>query len=52
MKMRASLARTLTLNPPLFLFDEPFSRVKLVAFGFIWAALVIYSWSVLRRARG
>lgn len=27
MKMRASLARTLTLNPPLFLFDEPFGAV-------------------------
>jgi NitT/TauT family transport system ATP-binding protein len=27
MKMRASLARTLTLNPPVFLFDEPFGAV-------------------------
>jgi NitT/TauT family transport system ATP-binding protein len=27
MKMRCSLARTLTLNPPLFLFDEPFGAV-------------------------
>jgi NitT/TauT family transport system ATP-binding protein len=27
MKMRASLARTLTLEPPLFLFDEPFGAV-------------------------
>ena len=27
MKMRASLARTLTLQPPLFLFDEPFGAV-------------------------
>lgn len=27
MKMRASLARTLTLRPPVFLFDEPFSAV-------------------------
>jgi NitT/TauT family transport system ATP-binding protein len=25
--MRASLARTLTLKPPLFLFDEPFGAV-------------------------
>jgi NitT/TauT family transport system ATP-binding protein len=25
--MRCSLARTLTLNPPLFLFDEPFGAV-------------------------
>ena len=27
MKMRASLARTLTLKPPVFLFDEPFAAV-------------------------
>jgi NitT/TauT family transport system ATP-binding protein len=27
MKMRASLARTLTLSPPIFLFDEPFGAV-------------------------
>jgi len=27
MKMRTSLARTLTLKPPLFLFDEPFGAV-------------------------
>jgi len=27
MKMRASLARTLTLRPPIFLFDEPFGAV-------------------------
>ena len=27
MKMRCSLARSLTLKPPLFLFDEPFGAV-------------------------
>lgn len=27
MKMRASLARTLTMQPPVFLFDEPFGAV-------------------------
>ncbi|MCB5409140.1 EamA family transporter RarD [Pseudogemmobacter faecipullorum] len=36
----------------VFVFDEPFSQTKLVAFGFIWAALVIYSLSSLGRSRG
>lgn len=46
------IAPTMIFLTAVFLFGEPFSRVKLVAFGFIWAALVVYSWSVLRRARG
>ena len=45
------IAPTLIFLTAVFLFDEPFSATKLVAFGFIWAALVIYSWSILRRAR-
>ncbi|MEZ5797268.1 MAG: EamA family transporter RarD [Paracoccaceae bacterium] len=43
------IAPTMIFLTAVFLFDEPFSRVKLVAFGFIWAALVIYSWSILQR---
>ena len=43
------IAPTLIFLTAVFLFDEPFSATKLVAFGFIWAALVIYSWSILRR---
>ena len=31
----------------VFVFDEPFSQVKLMAFGLIWVALVIYSASIL-----
>jgi chloramphenicol-sensitive protein RarD len=27
----------------VFIFDEPFSGVKLAAFALIWAALVLYS---------
>lgn len=46
------IAPTMIFLTAVFLFGEPFSRVKLIAFGFIWAALVVYSWSVLRRARG
>ncbi len=43
------IAPTLIFLTAVFLFDEPFSATKLVAFGFIWVALVIYSWSILRR---
>ena len=46
------IAPTMIFLTAVFLFGEPFSKVQLVAFGFIWAALVVYSWSVLRRARG
>lgn len=46
------IAPTMIFLTAVFLFGEPFSGVKLVAFGFIWAALVVYSWSILRRARG
>ncbi|MFZ1469829.1 MAG: EamA family transporter RarD [Paracoccaceae bacterium] len=43
------IAPTLIFLTAVFLFDEPFSQTQLVAFVFIWAALVIYSWSILRR---
>ncbi len=46
------IAPTMIFLTAVFLFGEPFSRVKLVAFGFIWAALLVYSWSILRRSRG
>ena len=36
----------------VFVFGEPFSTVKLVAFGLIWTALVIYSLSMLQARRG
>ena len=35
----------------VFAFREPFDMTRLVAFGFIWAALVIYSWSMASGAR-
>ena len=30
----------------IFIFDEPFSQMRLVAFAIIWAALAIYTWSM------
>ena len=48
-RQRVAVGRAIVRNPDVFLFDEPFSQVKLVAFGFIWAALAIYSATVLRR---
>ncbi len=35
----------------VFVFDEPFGTSKLVAFGLIWTALVIYTWSLIAAAR-
>ncbi|BCH33842.1 permease [Mesorhizobium sp. L-8-10] len=32
----------------VFVFGEPFGGVRAVAFGLIWAALAIYSWTMLR----
>lgn len=32
----------------VFVFGEPFGGVRAVAFGLIWAALVIYTWSIFR----
>jgi chloramphenicol-sensitive protein RarD len=48
------IAPTMIFIIAVFFFHEPFSAGRLVAFGFIWAALVVYSWSILtetRRAR-
>ena len=35
----------------VFIFREPFGMTKLVAFCFIWAALVVYSVSMFRGRR-
>ncbi len=42
------IAPTMIFVIAVFVFDEPFSRLKLAAFGFIWTALVIYSWPMIR----
>jgi chloramphenicol-sensitive protein RarD len=46
------IAPTLIFLTAVFIFDEPFSRVKLLAFGLIWGALAVYSLPMLAaRAR-
>jgi chloramphenicol-sensitive protein RarD len=46
------IAPTMIFLTAVFVFDEPFSSVKLLAFGLIWAALVVYSLPLLAaRAR-
>ncbi len=37
------IAPTMIFLTAVFIFDEPFSQVKLAAFALIWAALVVYS---------
>jgi chloramphenicol-sensitive protein RarD len=45
------IAPTLIFLTAVFLFDEPFSTVKLTAFALIWAALVVYSAPLLLARR-
>ncbi|SON56904.1 putative chloramphenical resistance permease RarD [Hartmannibacter diazotrophicus] len=42
------IAPTMIFLIAVFVFHEPFGPEKLVAFGFIWAALALYSFSMLR----
>ncbi len=42
------IAPTMIFIIAVFVFDEPFSHLKLAAFSFIWAALIIYSWPMIR----
>ena len=45
------IAPTMIFVTAVFVFGEPFSGVKLAAFGLIWAALGVYSFEMLRMAR-
>lgn len=40
------IAPSIVLLIAVFIFGEPFNRVTGVAFGLIWAALAIYTWSM------
>ncbi len=45
------IAPTMIFLTAVFLFDEPFGRARAIAFPMIWAALVIYTWSMIQQAR-
>ena len=45
------IAPTMIFLTAVLVFGEPFSGVRLVAFGLIWAALGVYSFEMLRTAR-
>jgi chloramphenicol-sensitive protein RarD len=45
------IAPTMIFLVAVFVFEEPFGRARMIAFPMIWAALVIYSWSMLRQMR-
>lgn len=45
------IAPTLIMLVGVFLFDEPFGRARAIAFPLIWAALVLYTISLLRQLR-
>jgi chloramphenicol-sensitive protein RarD len=45
------IAPTMIFLTAVFLFGEPFGRGKMIAFPMIWAALVIYTVSMVRQAR-
>ncbi|MEP5731621.1 MAG: EamA family transporter RarD [Sulfitobacter sp.] len=45
------IAPTIIMLVAVFVFDEAFGRARLIAFPLIWAALVIYSVSMLRQLR-
>ncbi|MFD2057808.1 EamA family transporter RarD [Mesorhizobium calcicola] len=45
------IAPTMVFLIAVLIFDEPFGTTQAVAFALIWAALAIYSWSMLTSAR-
>ncbi len=49
--MMQYIAPTMIFLTAVLVFGEPFDRVRLLAFGLIWASLAIYTASMLRQAR-
>lgn len=45
------IAPTMIFLIAVFVFDEPFGSARMIAFPMIWAALIIYSSSMLRQMR-
>ena len=45
------IAPTMVFLIAVFVFREPFSTTKAMAFGLIWAALAIYTWSMFQSSR-
>lgn len=45
------IAPTIVFLIAVFIFGEPFDTTKAIAFGLIWAALAIYTWSMLTASR-
>ncbi|MDQ2094214.1 EamA family transporter RarD [Rhodalgimonas zhirmunskyi] len=45
------IAPTLIMLVGVFVFDEPFGRARAIAFPMIWAALILYTSSLLRQMR-
>ena len=45
------IAPTMIFLTAVFVFDEPFGRARMIAFPMIWAALAIYTWSMVQQSR-
>jgi chloramphenicol-sensitive protein RarD len=49
--MMQYIAPTMIAVIAVFVFGEPFGTARMVAFALIWAALAIYTWSMLKQNR-
>jgi chloramphenicol-sensitive protein RarD len=45
------IAPTMIFLIAVFVFGEPMGQARMIAFPMIWAALVLYTWSMLRQSR-